>query len=791
MKLSEINRLTDIFRSEKVEYAKEILDRVIHALSYISNFKINAHDFQTVFDSLRKVFKREFIESILKEYLKIDVQFDTALESFKRQEEGSLLSFFKVSKSYGWSLEKYFHFRNEASNRKQKLVPPDDATLVLDNRFLNEYQDWNKIEAKTLIIHSSHGTGKTEWVLNELRNKTFLYITHREELARDFSIRAKNAGIPNVFYKDLDINGYRLLSNSLVICIDSLWKVNTGNFKNHILIIDEFDQFVSHLHGSTCKENRISIFLNLQELVRNSQRNYFLSADFPRIAIEFISKVISQREFTYVFNQNIPNPNRSLFLHQSEESVLQHAFDRLREGHRISIASFSKKKALIYEKRFLSEFESSKKRILCIVQETKSLEEQRALLSDKSLITQYDVIIFSPVISTGVDFNYPFSKYNYLMANAGFTLNHLEGIQMANRFRNFEELHVFVNAMGDLDSANNFRLPYDNRGKSVLGEFRKFRKNYDIVRKLREMNFEIPKKVRKDCGPFTINAFAMKKYRFTLLLNLFPNLINGFLYRGYKIQIYGFKGEENREMSVPPNEAIVKLTKSEECEKILSAPDISKAEYLSILYQGLKFRDQIHSKNRYEIKSLIGFIDGDQDSELDFQITVKSGISIELLRKRMNNFSLLYFGKNFARMKDNRILEKRMIQDFEYNEIKHSLFLQIFSFIPNQNWITGSLLGELMKFVEKNRILISNNLFEVTSSHIKEPMRFVSSFLTLFDLKTEKKQVSKTKFSVYKIDKERYEFVRKRFDRMIILKFGILENHFELFNLFEKEKVQE
>ncbi|AVQ12529.1 Uncharacterized protein XB16_2203 [Leptospira santarosai] len=782
MKLSEINRLTDIFRSEKIEYAKEILDRVIHALSYISNFKINTHDFQTVFDSLRKVFKREFIESILKEYLKIDVQLDIALESVKRQEEGSPLSFFKVAKSYEWSLEKYFLFRNEASNRQGKLVPPDDATLVLDNRFLNEYQDWDKIEAKTLIIHSSHGTGKTEWVLNELRNKTFLYITHREELARDFSIRAKNAGIPNVFYKDLDINGYRLLSNSLVICIDSLWKVNTGNFKNHILIIDEFDQFVSHLHGSTCKENRISIFLNLQELVQNSQRNYFLSADFPRIAIEFISKVISQKEFAYVFNQNIPNSNRSLFLHQSEESLLQHAFDRLREGHRISIASFSKKKALIYEKRFLSEFESSKKRILCIVQETKNLEEQRALLSDKSLVTQYDVIIFSPVISTGVDFNYPFSKYNYLMANAGFTLNHLEGIQMANRFRNFEELHIFANSRGDLDSVNDFKLPIANRGKSVFGEFRKFRKNYDVIRKLREMNFEIPKKVRKDCGPFTINAFAMKKHRFTLLLNLVPNLINGFLYRGYRIQFYDSGFEQDREKLVQTKEISITLTKSEECEKILSAPDITKAEYLSILYQGLKYREQIYSKSRYEIKRLIGFIDEDKDSELDFQVTVKSGVSIELLQRKMNNFSLLYFGKNYARMKDDRVLENNMMQDFEYNEIKHSLFLQIFSFIPKQNWITGASLSDLMKFVEKNRTLISNNLFEVTSSHMREPMRFVSSFLTLFDLKTEKKQVSKAKFSVYRIDKERYEFVRKRFDRITILKFGILENHFELFN---------
>ncbi|WP_061285971.1 plasmid replication protein, CyRepA1 family [Leptospira interrogans] len=789
MKLSQINWNNKIHNIEKIEYTREVLDRVSHVLSYLSNFNIKNHELQIISDSLSSVFDREFVDFELIQSLKTEIPSEVHFE-IPKMEEARLSDFFKIAKIYGWTLDAYFHFRNEDSGRFEKLLPPISATVILDNRFLNEYQDWDKVSSKTQIIHSSHGTGKTEWVLNKLRNKIFLYVTHREELARDFSMRAIKAGISNIFYKDLDINGYRLISSSLIICIDSLWKVNSENFKDHILIIDEFDQFVSHLHGSTCKENRISIYLNLKEIVGNSNQNYFLSADFPKVALDFISKVISQKDVAYIFNQFIPNPNRRLFLHWSEESVLQHAFDRLKEGHKISIASFSKKKAQIYEKRFEEEFGSSKKRIICIVQDTKNLDEQRALLSDKSLVTQYDVIIFSPVISTGVDFNYPFSKYNYLMANAGFTLNHFEGIQMANRFRNFDELHVFSVSNPEIDSANNFQLSGRILENSVLGEFRKFSKNYDVTRKLREMNFEIPKRVKKDCGSFAINAFTMKRYKFTLLLNLFPNLINGFLSRGYKIQFYGSEDEKNRAIPITPGKTNGTSIKEEEIEKILVAPDISKNEYISILSQGLKYKDQIYSKSRFEIKSIIGFINGDQDSELDFQATVKSGISIELLRKRMRNFSLLYYGKNFARIKDNQNLEKNMIQDYEYNEIKHSLFLQIFSLIPKEIWLSGASLTELMDFVKKNNSLISNNLFKVTSSHFKEPMRFISSFLTLFDLKTEKKQVSKKKISVYRIDRERYELVRKRFQRMNILKFGILEEHFEPFNLFGKKKVQ-
>lgn len=734
MKPSQINGHDNIYNAAKIEYPREVLDRISHALTYLSNLNIDEQELQVISESLGTVFDQDFVNSELLRSLKMEIPLELS-----KTEEAKFVDFFKIAKNYGWTLDGYFQFRNEAPNQSDKLIPPTTATVILDNRYLNEYHDWDKIDSKTQIIHSSQGTGKTEWALNELRNKTFLYITHREELARDFSIRAKNAGIPNVLYKDLDINGYRLVSSSVVICIDSLWKLNPENYKDHILIIDEFDQFVSHLHGSTCKENRIAIYLSLKEIAQNSDRNYFLSADFPKVTLDFISKVISQKDVAYIFNQCIPNPNRTLFLHWSEESVLQHAFERLKEGHKVSIASFSKRKAQIYEKRFEEEIGGSKKRILCIVQDTKNLDEQRALLSDKSLVSQYDVIIFSPVISTGVDFNYPFSKYNYLMVNAGFTLNHFEGIQMVNRFRNFDELHVFSVSNSEIDSANNFQLPGRIREKSVLGEFRKFSKNYDVTRKLREMNFEIPKRVKKNCGPFAINAFTMRRYKFTLLLNLFPNLINGFLSRGYKIQFYDLEGPKSQETSKTIGKTNGDLVKQEEVEKILLAPDISKSEYLSILSQGLKYKAQIYSRSRFEIKSIIGFIDEDQDSVIDFETTVKSGISIELLRKRMKNFSLLYYGKNFARIKDNLILEKNMIQDYEYNEIKHSLFLQIFSLIPKDTWISGASLNELMHFVKKNRSLISNNLFEVTASHLKESMRFVSSFLTLFDLKTEKK----------------------------------------------------
>ncbi len=64
MKKSGISR-NNIFKTEKIEYAREVLDRVSHALSYISNFKINDQELEIILESLSSVFDPELVRSEL------------------------------------------------------------------------------------------------------------------------------------------------------------------------------------------------------------------------------------------------------------------------------------------------------------------------------------------------------------------------------------------------------------------------------------------------------------------------------------------------------------------------------------------------------------------------------------------------------------------------------------------------------------------------------------------------------------------------------------------------------
>ncbi|TGM09691.1 hypothetical protein EHQ86_00320 [Leptospira yasudae] len=758
-------------RKEKIEYPEILLDRIKHALEFIPNKVLDDGRHDTYFKltcALRSVMNMSAVLNLLSTKISSNSSF-SILDSLKSGITLNIGVLFSIAKEHGWTLGDYFQKISDRAGNEYQLPIPEGITESIHCQYLNDYKGFDSIQSRTIVIHSSHGTGKTDWVMNQLKDSVFIYLTHREELARDISKRLDKSGISNKFYKELDGNDFKLVRESLVICVDSIYKLNLSNYDNPIVVIDEIDQFVNHLHGPTCKEFRIAILSSLLQLTTISKRNYYLSADIPNITVRFIQGVLGIKDYCYLFNSFVPNKGRKLNLHQTEESVLLHAISRLKEGHKISIASFSKKKALLYEQRFLKEFgEEFRSKIICIVLETKNINEQRALLRDKSLVENYSVIIFSPVLSSGVDFNYPYSQYNYLLANANRTLDHFEGIQMAMRFRNYSELHLFIIGRKDIDDANSFVTSSLIRREGVLSEFLKFRKKHHMAMRLREAKISISEKLKKDCSSFILNSFLLKSRKRLLYFNLYSNLLNGFIYRGYTVGFY--KGT-----SSPVGQLFNNSEIQDESYKILNAESINAATYYRILNEGATTHDEIFSKLNYEIKALIGYLPGDIESEADFRETVKSKINVDLLKEKMKNFKLLYFGRAYARNKDDRSIRRDMIQDYEFNELKYHLINNIYKLLPKEGWFKKDDLGELKQFVLNHYSDITENLFRVRKSHINEPMRFVSSFLNILGLKTEKKQKSKKKYQVYRIDKNILFTLEKRCRRLSI-QFNTLNN---------------
>jgi hypothetical protein len=146
------------------------------------------------------------------------------------------------------------------------------ASLKLNSRYLGKLP---YPESGLACIKAPKGTGKTQALTNlvsqalETGNRRVLIITHRIQLGRAI---CASLGINYIDETRGSAEG-KLFGYGL--CIDSLHplsqaKFNPEDWSGAIVIIDECEQVIWHaLNSSTCRENRVTILQTLQELIHN------------------------------------------------------------------------------------------------------------------------------------------------------------------------------------------------------------------------------------------------------------------------------------------------------------------------------------------------------------------------------------------------------------------------------------------------------------------------------------------------------------------------------------------
>ncbi|MEG4308900.1 MULTISPECIES: plasmid replication protein, CyRepA1 family [unclassified Microcoleus] len=146
------------------------------------------------------------------------------------------------------------------------------ASLKLNSRYLGKLP---YPESGLACIKAPKGTGKTQALTNLVSqslstgDRRVLIITHRIQLGRAI---CASLGI-NYIDETRDSAEGKLFGYGL--CIDSLHplsqaKFNPEDWSGAIVIIDECEQVIWHaLNSSTCRENRVAILQTLQELIHN------------------------------------------------------------------------------------------------------------------------------------------------------------------------------------------------------------------------------------------------------------------------------------------------------------------------------------------------------------------------------------------------------------------------------------------------------------------------------------------------------------------------------------------
>jgi Domain of unknown function (DUF3854) len=301
----------------------------------------------------------------------------------------------------------YFDAVYNARNPLELFELEGFKTLSPDLKINQRYLDLTiPSEAKIIGIKSAKGTGKTE-LLTKIVEKAIangqpcLVIGHRVKLLEELAHRF---GVPyrlEVRKSELGtILGYCL-------CIDSLHEYANPSFKpsaweGALVIIDEAEQVLWHLLNSpTCQNNRVSIIETFSSLLRTvvatGGKVYLADADLTRISIDYVKQAIGFPVNTWIVeNTYLSSLGRKLFSYNSSSALNQAILTEIKNGGKPFIFTGAKD---VQSKL------AAQARILVLDSDTckdPSHPAYKAISNLNQVLNDYDVVIATPVIETGM-----------------------------------------------------------------------------------------------------------------------------------------------------------------------------------------------------------------------------------------------------------------------------------------------------------------------------------------------------------------------------------------------------
>ena len=310
---------------------------------------------------------------------------------------------------------------------------------------LNKY--FEKNETNTYVIKADTGVGKTHSFIELMKNQKFvpfISIVSRVSLAQDhylkFTEEDENKSQKlqqNIkIYKKNGVNVKLHEGDSIVITIDSLYRLMSYDFSNYIIFMDEFASLVEYL---LCYERlstvRVKTFLLLRRIIQTARFVYCCDADINETCLKLVphAKVISHTKkhnngvkATEVFDKNT-----------LVEEIVKH------DKYVLCCDSKMEAKKFMEELMTIREDKEGELPILLITSETKDELMQNLNLDN------HPRVIYSPKIVYGLDSQLKRPVFGYYtrksITSAGM-------MQQICRCRNITEL-MFMFANQDIEKA--------------------------------------------------------------------------------------------------------------------------------------------------------------------------------------------------------------------------------------------------------------------------------------------------------------------------------------------------
>lgn len=297
---------------------------------------------------------------------------------------------------------------------------------------------------KLLAVKSAMGTGKTtmiEKIFDRYQHlKKILWITHRQTLTRQIFGKFKKYGFSNY----IDEDGSLFHCHKIVVQIDSLFRITKYDENRQLninaydlVIIDEIEGNLNHYSSPFLKKNGEtdrSTFDFMLSCMRNAKKVLLLDADIGSRTAALIAHV---GEYLVVNNKYKP-VQKSFVVTNDAGKFDKLILSDIKDGKNVCVVSMTAQ----HVDKLASELENMD---IKYVSHTSRTDDQLKLSLENAneFWKDYQVVLYSPCIESGVDFNLEhFDKVYGVMKNGDKTCSQRAFLQMIGRIRTLKDYTI-------------------------------------------------------------------------------------------------------------------------------------------------------------------------------------------------------------------------------------------------------------------------------------------------------------------------------------------------------------
>ena len=598
-----------------------------------------------------------------------------------------------------------------------------------------KYLDVDLPTERLITVTSPMGSGKSTWISKNIVEGA-VYLTPRIALGSQMAIKY-NA----VFYKEErgDIKG-----DKIVISADSLPRlIGSDDHFNKTIVIDEYGLFSKHLNGHTCKHNRIYILQMLKIHLRNAKQIILLDAHHYPDAVQFFQELgeIKEEETVRIINEYNPRDLRFL-KYPDKHSLTAQIYKDAVAGRKGFVACDTKEEVKVLGAK-LAEIDGL--RILTVHGENSANVEQQRFINDVNKVQkEYDWVIASPSLSTGIDISEAHFEEVYLIANK-YKATHQDLMQSVRRVRQVKTIRFWISSVVGQDQEDPLWLRRRHEASIEA-----------LVKNLGRTQDEDWETYAYDICPTTgkpihrVDGYSSFTYQLearvnSSLNNLLENFIDEAELVGRVGDAHGITSEESKTMKAAMKEIKSGLHEAD-IEKTLDAEPITEAGYDELNKKESLTEDEKWSVRRFKASQLCGF-DDDLLTETVERLNegLFKAVKLHRIRQSTDEALLAQDGedlkfnhrKDVSFRKETKDLMRLLEMTLHMNEGAAG-FQQRGSVLDEGRLITNDELGRFADVASTNRDKIKNLLGLSVPSDVRErPMQFLESYMRILGLELE------------------------------------------------------